>query len=217
MRVAGQLGEPEAGADGGVTSEATGGREGTGRGMLEVGRTSVRPAGGVGMVEPERSGAGRGGPVSALRTRWWVRVLAGAGAFWLVNLFISLTPIAADYRSALSIPYVPMLVEAAVGGLLIAGGMVLVLARFAEHVPGRDPLARALVLSAVALVLFTVLVEVPAKLPSDVTDPGRWLLVAAFINALRLLALGLAIGLASRTRTVQQDRHQEVARRRERS
>jgi hypothetical protein len=185
--------------------------------MLEVGRTSVRPTGGVGMVEPERSGAGARGPVSAPRTRWWVRVLAGAGAFWLVNLLISLTPIAADYRSALSIPYVPMLVEAAVGGLLVAGGLVFVLARFAEHVPGRDPLVKALVLAAVALVLATVLVEVPSKLPSDVTDPGRWLLVAAAINTLRLLALGVAIGLSSRPRTVRHDRHRQVTRGRERS
>lgn len=169
------------------------------------------------MVEPERSNAGGRGPVTAPRTRWWARVLAGAGAFWLVNLLISLTPIAADYRAALSIPYVPMLVEAAVGGLLVAGGMVFVLTRFAEHVPGRDPLTKAVVLAAVALVLATALVEVPARLPSDVTDPGRWLLVGAAINTLRLLALGVAIGLASRPRTGQQDRHRQVARGRDRS
>jgi hypothetical protein len=46
--------------------------------------------------------------------------IAGASAFWIVNLLISLTPVAADYRSALSIRYVPMLIEAALGGLLTA-------------------------------------------------------------------------------------------------
>ncbi len=47
--------------------------------------------------------------------------LAGAAAFWAANLIISLTPSATAYRSALSIEYVPMLVEAAVGGLVLAG------------------------------------------------------------------------------------------------
>jgi hypothetical protein len=37
----------------------------------------------------------------------WVPALAGAAAFWLVNLAISLTPVAADYRAALSISYNP--------------------------------------------------------------------------------------------------------------
>ena len=49
--------------------------------------------------------------------------VVGGLAFWVANLAISLTPIAAEYRAALSIPYVPMLVEALVGGLLIALGV----------------------------------------------------------------------------------------------
>lgn len=47
--------------------------------------------------------------------------LAGAAGFWLANLVISLTPLAADYRAALGISYVPMLIEALAGGLVIAG------------------------------------------------------------------------------------------------
>ena len=51
----------------------------------------------------------------------WVLTIAGASAFWMVNLLISLilTPIAAEYRSALSIRYPYMLLEAAVGSILI--------------------------------------------------------------------------------------------------
>jgi len=45
----------------------------------------------------------------------WVPALAGASAFWVANLAISATPMAADYRAELSIPYIPMLVEAAIG------------------------------------------------------------------------------------------------------
>jgi hypothetical protein len=124
--------------------------------------------------------------------------MAGAVAFWSANLVISLTPIAAAYRSALSIAYVPMLVEAAVGGLLIASVVALVLVRYPERVPGSGPLSRALWLSAAALVLLTVVVELPSKLRSGVSDPGHWLLEATSFNVIRLLALGLAVGLVTR-------------------
>jgi hypothetical protein len=124
--------------------------------------------------------------------------MAGAVAFWSANLVISWTPIAAAYRSALSIGYVPMLVEAAVGGLLIASVVALVLVRYPERVPGSGPLGRALWLTAAALVGLTVFVEVPSKLLSGVSDPGHWLLVATVFNVIRVLALGLAVGLVTR-------------------
>ena len=38
----------------------------------------------------------------------WGPALAGAAAFWVVNLAMSMTPMAADYRAALSISYIPM-------------------------------------------------------------------------------------------------------------
>jgi hypothetical protein len=109
-----------------------------------------------------------------------------------------LTPIAAAYRSAISIAYVPMLVEAAVGGLLIASVVVLVLVRYPERVPGTGPMSRALWLSAAALVFLTVFVEVPSKLFSGVSDPGYWLPEATVFNVMRVLALGVAIGLVTR-------------------
>ncbi len=124
--------------------------------------------------------------------------MAGAVAFWSANLVISLTPIAAAYRSAMSIAYVPMLVEAAIGGLLLAIAVALVLVRYPRRFPGNQPLSRALWLSAAALVLLTVLVEVPSKLRSGVSDPGHWLLVATVFNVIRVLALGLAVGLVAR-------------------
>ena len=47
--------------------------------------------------------------------------VAGGLAFWLANLAISWTPIAADYRAALSISYFPMLLEALLGGPINGG------------------------------------------------------------------------------------------------
>lgn len=132
------------------------------------------------------------------RIGWWRPAVAGAVAFWCANLIISLTPIAAAYRSAMSVAYGPMLFEAAVGGLLIASVAAVALVRYPTRVPGAGPLSRALWLSATAVLLVTVVVEVPSKLASGVSNPGHWLLVATVINVIRFLALGVAIGLAIR-------------------
>lgn len=151
---------------------------------------------GVGEVassEPQVGQSARGS-----RSRWWRAALAGAGAFWSANLIISWTPIAAAYRSAFSIAYVPMLVEAAVGGLILAGVLAWVLVRHPGLIPAAGPMSRALWLSAAALLCLTMFVELPSKLASGVSDPGRWLLAATVFNVIRVLAIGVAIGLVTR-------------------
>ena len=150
------------------------------------------------VVEVPSSSSRSAKPAGSPRSGWRRPAVAGAIAFWSANLVISLTPIAAAYRSAMSIAYVPMLVEAAVGGLLIASVVALVLVRYPERVPGTGPVSRALWLSAAALIVLTVLVEVPSKLLSGVSDPGHWVLVATVFNVIRVLALGVAIGLVTR-------------------
>jgi hypothetical protein len=165
------------------------------------------------IVEVPPSGTRSRRPTRSAGTGWWVPALAGAAAFWSANLVISMTPIAASYRSALSIPYVPMLVEAAAGGLVVAGALAFVLVRYRERVPGAGQVRKALLLGVGALVLLTVLVEVPSKLRSDLADPGHWLLVATVFNAVRILALGVTIGLVTRPRRTQGDRHRPVRRR----
>jgi hypothetical protein len=45
--------------------------------------------------------------------------IGGGIAFWLANFAISRTPIAAQYRAALSISYLPMRLESLVGGLVV--------------------------------------------------------------------------------------------------
>lgn len=158
-------------------------------------------------VEELRPEGGGPRPSKSVRGGWWSLALMGAGAFWLANFLISLTPMAAAYRSALSIPYLPMLVEAAVGGLIVGCAMAFPLARFPERIPGTGPLGKALVLGLGALVLLTVLLDGPSKLRSDLVDPGRWLLVSTLINTIRILALTLAMGLVARRRTGPTDPH----------
>lgn len=144
------------------------------------------------------------GPVRS--AGWWVPALAGAAAFWSANFAISLTPVAADFRSARSISYGPMLVEAAVAGLVVGAAVAFLLNGFADRLPGRSLLGKALMLAAGALLLLTVLVAVPSMLTSDVTEPGHWLLVETVINAIRVLALGVAVGLVARARTNRRER-----------
>ena len=56
--------------------------------------------------------------------------LAGGAAFWVTNFAISRTPIAAEYRAALSISYLPMIVESLIGGLIIGFFVSYFLLRF---------------------------------------------------------------------------------------
>lgn len=124
--------------------------------------------------------------------------LAGGLGFWTANLAISLTPIAAEYRRALAIPYLPMLFEAALGGLLIGVVVASALVRFPAAVPARTPVRKALVLSLAALALVTVCLEVPAKLSLTTGDAVRWFVVGTVFNLVRILALGLVIGASYR-------------------
>lgn len=83
--------------------------------------------------------------------------LAGGLAFWAANFATSLLPIAAEYRAALSIAYVPMvLVESLVGGLIVGLLVSFFLLRLYETLPTESPIFKAELLSAVALVVFTV-------------------------------------------------------------
>ncbi|MGN6742393.1 MAG: hypothetical protein ACTHJL_03745 [Amnibacterium sp.] len=118
---------------------------------------------------------------------------AGAAGFWVANLAISLTPIAAEYRAALSIPYGPMLLEALLGGLVIGACVSVALLLF-EKVPTEHPVTKSTLLSLVALILVTLLVEVPAKFGAASTDPVRYFLIGTGINVVRIAALGAVVG-----------------------
>src|SRR5512141_1075895 len=64
-----------------------------------------------------------------------ILTVAGGLGFWVANFAISLTPIAAEYRAALSISYFPMLLEALIGGLVIGFCVSYFLLRFFDKLP----------------------------------------------------------------------------------
>ncbi len=120
--------------------------------------------------------------------------LAGGAAFWVANFAISLTPIAADYRAGLDISYLPMLVQALVGGLILGFGVSYCLLRYYERIPARSAVRKSLLLGVIALVAVTVLVEVPAKYFTETADATRYFLIGLLFNAVRILALAVVIG-----------------------
>ena len=107
----------------------------------------------------------------------WPAALAGSAAFWLANVVISVTPVAAEYRAGLSISYVPMLAQAVAGGLVLGLAVSHVLHRHFDRIPTRTPVAKSIVVSLFALGAVTVLVEVPGKFLTDTENPVRYLVI----------------------------------------
>lgn len=120
--------------------------------------------------------------------------IGGGLGFWVTNFAISLTPIAAEYRAGLSISYFPMLFEALIGGLIIACFVSYFLLRFFDKIPTKNPILKSLILSSLALIIVTILLEVPAKFIAYTDNGLYYFLIALLFNVLRLLALGIVIG-----------------------
>jgi F0F1-type ATP synthase assembly protein I len=118
--------------------------------------------------------------------------LAGAGgaAFWITDFAISVSPIAAEYKAAFSISYLPMaLIEALVGGLVIGCCVSYFLLRFFDKIPTKNPIFKALILSFAAMVMIEVL--------STLANPSNafvYLLIDTGMNVPRFLALGIVVG-----------------------
>jgi hypothetical protein len=124
-----------------------------------------------------------------------VLVLAAVGglAFWVVNFAISRTPIAAEYRAALSISYFPMLLEALIGGLVIGFCVSYFLIRFYNQIPTKNPIIKSLELSLIALIIVTILIGRPSSFLAT-GDVLRYFLIGTMFNVIRILALGISLG-----------------------
>ena len=119
--------------------------------------------------------------------------LGGGVAFWAINFAISLTPIAAEYRAALSIAYLPMLLESLLGGLIIGFCVSYFLLRFFDRIPTKNPISKSVILSFSVLIIVTILIGSPASFLAT-SDVLRYFLIGTLFNILRILALGIAVG-----------------------
>jgi hypothetical protein len=123
-----------------------------------------------------------------------ILAMGGGLGFWVANFAISLTPIAAEYRAALSISYLPMLLEALLGGLIIGFCVSYSLLRFFDKIPTKNPILKSVILSFIVLIVVTMLIEVPSKFLTTTSDALRYFLIGAIFNGLRILSLGIVIG-----------------------
>ncbi|HOU25022.1 MAG: hypothetical protein BWY10_01510 [Chloroflexi bacterium ADurb.Bin180] len=123
-----------------------------------------------------------------------IRMAAGGGAaFWVANLAISRTRIAAEYRAALSISYWPMIGASLAGGLLIGLLVSYGLLRFYDRIPTASPVTKAVILCVLVLIMATVALGLPATRATS-GDAWRYFLIGTLINLVRILALGVAVG-----------------------
>jgi hypothetical protein len=119
--------------------------------------------------------------------------LVGGLGFWASNFAISLTPIAAEYRAALSISYFPMLLESLLGGLMIGFCVSYFLIHFFDKIPTKNPIFKSVILSFIVLIIVTILIGGPSSFLAT-GDVLRYFLIGAIFNVLRILALGIGIG-----------------------
>jgi hypothetical protein len=121
------------------------------------------------------------------------KLTIGAGsAFWAITIAFSLLPIAAEFRAALSISYIQMvLVESLLGGMIIGCCLSYFLLHFFDKIPTKNPILKSEILSFVALVIVLILVQVAASRTSDALHV---FLIGAVGNVPRFLFVGIVIG-----------------------
>lgn len=124
--------------------------------------------------------------------------IAGAATFWTSTVATSLLPLAAEYRAAYTNWKLQTVwIDSLFAGLIIGGGVSYFLLRSLGKNPAKNPIWESAHLGFVALVIITILVDVPRSLLAP--GPGNawswyYFLVGLMFNAARFLLLGVAIG-----------------------
>jgi hypothetical protein len=124
--------------------------------------------------------------------RLYKLTIRGGVAFWAITIAFSLLPIAAEFRAALSISYIQVvLVESLLGGMIFGCCVSYSLLRFFDKIPTKNPILKSEILSFVALGIVFILLGVAASRTSDALHV---FLIGAMLNVPRFLILGLVIG-----------------------
>jgi hypothetical protein len=84
-----------------------------------------------------------------------------------------------------------------IGGLIIGFCVSYFLLRFFDKIPTKDPILKSVVLSFIVLAIVTILIGGPSSFLAT-SDVLRYFLIGATFNVLRILALGIGIGLLYR-------------------
>ena len=119
--------------------------------------------------------------------------IGGGVAFWAFTIAFSLLPMMAEFRAALSISYISgAIVEPLLGGMIISCCVSYSLLRFFDKIPTKNPILKSLILSFIALVIATILLEAPASFRTS--DALYYFLFGTMLNVPRFLFVGVVIG-----------------------
>jgi hypothetical protein len=115
--------------------------------------------------------------------------IGGGLVFWVVTLASSLLPVAGQFRTALSIPHILVLVASLPAGLFIGLGVSYCLVHYYGKVPTKGPIKKSVILSILALVI----IEAGITL-TRLSDTMYYIAVGAALDVVRFLLLGVSIG-----------------------
>jgi hypothetical protein len=118
--------------------------------------------------------------------------IGGGVAFWAFTIAFSLLPMMAEFRAALSIPYISgAIVEPLLGGLIISCCVSYFLLRFFDKIPTKNPILKSVILSFVVLGIVFILLGVAASRTSDAL---HIFLIGVMLNIPRFLFFGIVVG-----------------------
>jgi hypothetical protein len=121
-----------------------------------------------------------------------ILLIGGGLAFWATSIAISLLPIAAEYRVArwsAQTVWVGSLPAGMIIGFLVSFSLL----RFFDRIPTKNPILKSMILSSIALVIATILLEAPASFTTS--DVLYYFLFGTMLNVPRFLFVGIVIGI----------------------
>jgi hypothetical protein len=135
------------------------------------------------------------GDSTILSKKLFMLTIGGGVVFWATTIATSLLPIAAKYRAAFSNWKIQTVwVASLFVGLVIGCCISYSLLRLIEKNPTKNPIQKSTLLSFIALVIASILIDVPQSFLLGSSDALYYFLIGVMFNAARFLFLGLVIG-----------------------
>ncbi len=120
--------------------------------------------------------------------------IGGGVVFWVTTILTSLLPIASEYRAAFSNWSIQTVwIDSLFVGLIVGCLVSYFLLRFFDKIPTKNPILKSMILGFVALVIVTILIDVPRSLHGS-ADALYYFLIGTIFNLTRFLFLGIVIG-----------------------
>jgi len=131
---------------------------------------------------------------SVFYKKLFILTIAGGAVFWATTVVTSLLPIAAEYRAAYSNWSIQSVwVDSLFVGMVFGGCVSYSLLRFFDKLPAKNPILKSALLSSIALVIVTILIDVPRSFPGP-DHSLYYFLIGAIFNLVRFILLGVTIG-----------------------